>query len=182
MKRKSLFVGITILSGLFLTACSNGEHTKSTSSSHVTRSSSSIKKKEKSIYSRQDSSSKKATSSKSVTDSETTTSSSSQKADDSEENKTMSFDEAAALIEKGGFTDFNYNSAASLHDGSHPTSDGGYVMITYPGAKGKDTFTITKTGDGKYHISAEYGTLDGGTYSPLTDQSLYGPSAADVTK
>ena len=29
-------------------------------------------------------------------------------------------------------------------------------METYPGAKGHDTFTITKTGHNKYHIHAEY--------------------------
>ena len=91
----------------------------------------------------------------------------------------MTFDEAAALIQKGGFTDFNYDSAQSFHDGSHATGDG-YVMVTYPGAKGKDVFTITKTGKNKYHIEAQYlgGSSDG--YVPL--EGDYGPTSADVTK
>lgn len=68
----------------------------------------------------------------------------------------MTFDEAADLIEKGGFDDFVYERDADFHEGSHATGDGGYVMETYPGAKGHDTFTITKTGHNKYHIHAEY--------------------------
>lgn len=86
------------------------------------------------------------------------------------------------MIQKGGFTDFNYDSAKTMHDGSHPTSNGGYVMITYPGAKGQDQFIITKTGKNKYHIEAKYGTLEGGSFKAFDDQSTYGPTSADVTK
>ena len=94
----------------------------------------------------------------------------------------MSFDEAAQLIQKGGFTDFYYDEAKSFHDGSHPTSDGGYVMITYPGAKGEDQFTITKTGKNKYHIEAKYGSAEGGHFTAYDNTGDYGPSSADVTK
>lgn len=94
--------------------------------------------------------------------------------------KQMTFDQAAQLIQKGGFTDFNYEDAKQTHDGSHPTANGGYLMITYPGAKGQDHFTITKTGKNKYHIKAEYGSSDGG-FTLFDDQSDYGPTSADVT-
>lgn len=94
----------------------------------------------------------------------------------------MTFDQAASLIQKGGFSDFNYDSAKNFHDGSHATSDGGYVMVTYPGAKGQDRFTITKKGAHKYHIEAVYGTLDGGNFTAFDDQSSYGPASADVTE
>ena len=101
---------------------------------------------------------------------------------DSSNSSEMTFDQAAALIQKGGFSDFNYDSAKDFHDGSHATSDGGYVMVTYPGAKGQDKFTITKKGDHKYHIEAVYGTLDGGNFTAFDDQSSYGPTSADVTE
>jgi hypothetical protein len=96
----------------------------------------------------------------------------------------MTFDEAAELIQKGGFKDFNYDNAKSLHDGSHSTPDGGYVMITYPGAKGEDQFIITKTGKNKYHIEAKYGSAEGGSFTQYQgdDAEMYGPSSADVTK
>lgn len=96
----------------------------------------------------------------------------------------MTFDEAAELIQKGGFKDFNYDSAKEFHDGSHSTSDGGYVMITYPGAKGEDQFIITKTGKNKYHIEAKYGSAEGGSFTQYQgeDAEAYGPTSADVTK
>ncbi|HJA47267.1 MAG TPA: DUF4767 domain-containing protein [Candidatus Limosilactobacillus excrementigallinarum] len=109
-------------------------------------------------------------------------SSTTKKDNDTSSTAELSFEDAAALIQKGGFTDFNYDSAKTMHDGSHPTSNGGYVMITYPGAKGQDQFTITKTGKNKYHIEAKYGTLDGGSFKAFDDQSTYGPTSADVTK
>lgn len=109
-------------------------------------------------------------------------SSTTKKDTDSSSTAELSFEDAAALIQKGGFTDFNYDSAKTMHDGSHPTSHGGYVMITYPGAKGQDQFTITKTGKNKYHIEAKYGTLEGGSFKAFDDQSTYGPTSADVTK
>lgn len=65
----------------------------------------------------------------------------------------MDFEQTAKLVQKGGFTDFDYERDSQTHDGSHATKDG-YVMITYPGAKGKDVYTITRTGKGKYHIEA----------------------------
>ena len=108
-------------------------------------------------------------------------SSNSQKGDSNTSGE-MTFDQAAALIQKGGFTDFNYDSAKDFHDGSHATSDGGYVMVTYPGAKGQDRFTITKKGNHKYHIDAVYGTLDGGSITAFDDQNSYGPSSADVAE
>lgn len=92
----------------------------------------------------------------------------------------MTFDKAAQILQKGGFTDFDYDNAKQTHDGSHATSDGGYVMITYPGAKGQDHFTITKTGKNKYHVEAVYGSSDGG-FTPLDNQSDYGPTSADVS-
>lgn len=93
---------------------------------------------------------------------------------------TMTFDQAAKLIQKGNFSDFDYDRDSQTHDGSHATSNGGYVMITYPGAKGEDRYTITKTGSHKYHITAEYGSSDGG-FTKFDDQSDYGPTSADVT-
>lgn len=93
----------------------------------------------------------------------------------------MSFDEAADLLEKGGFSDFNYERDSQTHDGSHPTAGGGYYMVTYPGAKGQDRYTITKVGKNKYHITAEYGSSDGG-FTPAPDQGTYGPTSATVTK
>ena len=54
-------------------------------------------------------------------------------------------------------------------------------MITYPGAKGEDRFTITKKDNNKYHIEAQYGTAEGG-FHVFDDQSSYGPTSADVTK
>lgn len=65
----------------------------------------------------------------------------------------MDFEQAAKLVQNGGFTNFDYERDSQTHDGSHATKDG-YVMITYPGAKGKDVYTITRTGKGKYHIEA----------------------------
>lgn len=96
--------------------------------------------------------------------------------DDSE----MTFDEAADLIQKGGFTDFDYDRDSKTHDGSHATKDG-YFMVTYPGAKGQDHYTITKKGNGKYQIKAEYGSSDGG-FTLLPDQNSFGPTSATVTK
>lgn len=87
----------------------------------------------------------------------------------------MSFDEAADLIQKGGFSDFNYDRDSKTHDGSHATANGGYFMVTYPGAKGQDHYTITKVGKDKYHIKAEYGSSDGG-FTLFPDQSSYGPT------
>ena len=75
---------------------------------------------------------------------------------DTDKGSSMTFDEAADLIEKAGFDDFVYERDSQTHDGSHATGDGGYVMETYPGAKGHYTFTITKTGHNKYHIHSEY--------------------------
>lgn len=103
-------------------------------------------------------------------------SSSSSSSDDSE----MTFDKAAQILEKGGFSDFNYDRDSETHDGSHATSNGGYFMITYPGAKGQDQYTITKIGKNKYHVKAVYGSSDGG-FTPSDDQSSFGPTSADVT-
>lgn len=90
----------------------------------------------------------------------------------------MDFDKAVELVQKGGFTDFDYDRDSQTHDGSHATGDG-YVMVTYPGAKGKDIYTITKTGKGKYHIEAQYlGSDDNGGYSPI---GAVGPTSADVS-
>ncbi|WP_191667389.1 hypothetical protein [Limosilactobacillus walteri] len=57
-------------------------------------------------------------------------------------------------------------------------------MVTYPGAKGEDRFIVTKTEKNKYHIEAQYGSLNGGTYTQYEgkDTAQYGPSSADVTK
>lgn len=93
----------------------------------------------------------------------------------------LTFDDAANLIQKGNFKDFDYDEAKSFHDGSHATSNGGYLMITYPGAKGEDRFTITKKSNNKYHIEAQYGTAEGG-FHLLGNQNSYGPTSADVTK
>lgn len=51
-------------------------------------------------------------------------------------NQEMTFDQAARILEKGGFTDFNYARDSRTHDGSRALANGGYYMITYPGAKG----------------------------------------------
>lgn len=103
-------------------------------------------------------------------------SSSSSSSDDSE----MTFDKAAQILEKGDFSDFDYDRDSQTHDGSHATSNGGYFMITYPGAKGQDQYTITKIGKNKYHVKAIYGSSDGG-FTPSPDQSSIGPTSADVT-
>ena len=110
-------------------------------------------------------------------DSSSNSSNSSSSNSDSSE---MSFDTAAQILQKGGFNDFNYERDSQTHDGSHATDNGGYLMITYPGAHGQDRFTITKTGKNKYHVEAEYGSSDGG-FTKFPDQSSYGPTSADVT-
>lgn len=110
-------------------------------------------------------------------DSSSNSSNSSSSNSDSSE---MSFDTAAQILQKGGFDDFNYERDSQTHDGSHATDNGGYLMITYPGAHGQDRFTITKTGKNKYHVEAEYGSSDGG-FTKFPDQSSYGPTSADVT-
>lgn len=96
------------------------------------------------------------------------------------DNSQMSFDTAAKILQKGNFSDFDYERDSQTHDGSHATKNGGYVMITYPGAKGEDRYTITKIGKNKYHVEAEYGSSDGG-FTKSSDQSEYGPTSADVT-
>ena len=110
-------------------------------------------------------------------DSSSNSSNSSSSNSDSSE---MSFDTAAQILQKGGFNDFNYERDSQTHDGSHATDNGGYLMITYPGARGQDHFIITKTGKNKYHVEAEYGSSDGG-FTKFPDQSSYGPTSADVT-
>lgn len=92
----------------------------------------------------------------------------------------MTFDKAAQILQKGGFSDFDYDRDSQTHDGSHATSNGGYFMVTYPGAKGQDQYTITKVGKNKYHVKAVYGSSDGG-FTPSPDQSSFGPTSADVT-
>lgn len=95
----------------------------------------------------------------------------------------MSFDDALALLKKAGIPDTELATAGQFHDGSHPDGKGGYVLNTYPGAKGKDIFTITKTGKGKYHITASYGSIGtaDGSFAPFSDPSTYGPTAVDVS-
>lgn len=110
-------------------------------------------------------------------DSSSNSSNSSSSNSDSSE---MSFDTAAQILQKGGFDDFNYERDSQTHDGSHATNNGGYLMITYPGARGQDHFTITKTGKNKYHVEAEYGSSDGG-FTKFPDQSSRGLTSADVT-
>jgi outer membrane murein-binding lipoprotein Lpp len=87
--------------------------------------------------------------------------------------------EASALIIKGGFTD--YAPGGDSAD-NHSLANGGYEVVTYPGAKGKDIFTLTPRSDGTVYITAVYGTLDGGSFSVLSDQSIYGPSEATVQR
>lgn len=80
----------------------------------------------------------------------------------------MTFDEACDILEKSNITMFNRDLAEDFHDGSHATSDG-YVLITYPGAKGKNVYTITRTGKGKYHVEARCGSIEPNT--PVTTDS-----------
>lgn len=58
--------------------------------------------------------------------------SSSDNSSTSDDDSQMTFEKAAQIIQKGGFTDFNYDRDSQTHDGSHATSNGGYLMITYP--------------------------------------------------
>lgn len=63
------------------------------------------------------------------------------------------------------------------------TNDDGSVMLSsYAGAKGENHFVVRPSSDGQITIEATYGTLDGGTFTPLEDQSQYGPSTVVVTK
>lgn len=184
--KKSIISITTLLSCILLTACSFSEKNVDSSSkkekvSLIKEKSSSHKAKTKSTSKvMKESSSLSSSSSNSSSSSLANNNSSSSESTDSE----MSFDEAARLIEKGGFADFHYELAQDFHEGSHPTNDGGYVMITYPGAKGIDIFTITKVNENKYHIEAKYGTLDGGKYTefPSDNNDAYSLSSADVTK
>ena len=96
--------------------------------------------------------------------------------------KQIDFQEASDLIEKGGFTDVSAENAAQFSDGSHKLANGGFEMDTYPGAKGKDIFTLTPSSDGTVKITAVYGTLDGGSFTAFSDQSSYGPSSATVKR
>lgn len=179
--KKSL-ITITLLSCTLLTACSSDK--KATDSSSEKSKVSLVKKKSTSQKVKDTHKSTNESNGTSTSDSNSFSQSSNENNSNSSSDidSEMSFDEAASLIEKGGFTDFNLESAQNFHDGSHPTSNGGYVMITYPGAKGMDTFTITKISENKYHIDAEYGSLDGGTYTKYPDDGTFGPSSADVTK
>lgn len=181
---KKLIITVTILFSILLTSCSFNK--ENTDSSSETSKVSLVKEKSSNKKIKTKDTSKTATSKSSLISTSSSDNSSSsittKENSSSSANSEMSFDEAANLIEKGGFTDFNFESAQSFHDGSHPTSNGGYVMITYPGAKGMDTFTITKVGENTYHIEAEYGSLDGGSYTKYPDDGTYGPSSADVTR
>lgn len=95
-------------------------------------------------------------------------------------NRELTFDQAARILGKGGFTDFNYYRNLRTHDGSRALENGGYYMITYPGAKGQDRYTITKVGEGRYRVDAQYGSSDGG-FTLFPDQGFYGPTSVDVT-
>lgn len=63
---------------------------------------------------------------------------------------------------------------------SRALANGGYYMVTYPGAKGQDRYTITKVGEGRYHVDAQYGSSDGG-FTLFPDQGFYGLTSVDVT-
>ncbi|MFB9769135.1 hypothetical protein [Lactiplantibacillus modestisalitolerans] len=95
--------------------------------------------------------------------------------------KQIDWEEAAELIIKGGFVDFNEEAARDFSEGSRELANGGFEMRTYPGAKGIDIFKLTPHADGSVDITAQYGSLDGG-FGLLPDQSMYGPSSATVQR
>lgn len=95
--------------------------------------------------------------------------------------KQITWDEAARLLQKGGFTDFHEASARDFSEGSHELDNGGFEMDTYPGVKGKDVFVLTPHANGTVSITAEYGTLDGG-YHLLPQQETYGPASRTIQR
>ncbi len=204
--KKMFTVGITLLTTLSLAACGNTTKNSSTTKKDT----SSVVQKKKAAKKASKASSKVSSSTASTSSSVTsstaeTVSSSSDSAgsssvtanstgatatsssavnaasSSSESIRPITFDEASALIQKGGFTDFNADSAKQSSRGSHQTAGGGFEMDTYPGARGRDIFTLTPHSDGSVFITAQYGSLQGG-FTLLEDQSFYGPSSATVQR
>ena len=91
----------------------------------------------------------------------------------------MTFDEAAELIQKGGFKDFNYDmrSVSMMLATARRMADMSWLRIL---GEGWRQFIITKTGNNKYHIEAKYGSAEGGSFTQYQgdDAEMYGPSSA----
>lgn len=74
--------------------------------------------------------------------------------------KAISFKEGKRLLKKAGYrSELGY---AKLSSKSRKKT----VIVTYPGAKGKDIFTLKPSGK-HVKIHAVFGTLDGGHFSTI---------------
>lgn len=169
--KKGLVIGITLVTTLSLTAC--GNFSKDSNASN--KSSSSVSKKTHKTKS--SSKSKKASSSSADIVSSSSSSKMASSSSSSASVTPIDWEEAASLLQNGGFSDFNYTNAKNFSDGSHQLDNGGFEMDTYPGAKGKDIFTLTPNSDGTVSITAIYGTLDGGSFHTFPENTYGIPSA-----
>ena len=75
--------------------------------------------------------------------------------------KAISFKEGKKLIKRAGFG--SELAFAKLRSKSKTKT----VIVTYPGAKGMDIFTLRAKGK-KVHVHTVIGTLDGGSFSKIT--------------
>ncbi|VFI63646.1 hypothetical protein LAP9571_02868 [Lactiplantibacillus plantarum] len=171
--KKSIVLEILVLMSIFLVACGNSNSKSSALSSNKASVSKKLSSNKTSSDKKSSSSAIKVNSTKSSSSSSVSTSSSS-----TSSIKKIDFQEASNLIQKGGFTDFNAEEVYQYHE----LSNGGFEVDTYSGAKGEDIFTLTPSTDGTVKITAVYGTLDGGSFSVLPDQSTYGPTSATVQR
>ncbi|MDN3985708.1 hypothetical protein [Lactiplantibacillus plantarum] len=185
--KKSIVLEILVLMSIFLVACGNSNSKSSALSSNKASVSKKLSSNKTSSDKKSSSSAIKVNSTKSSSSSSVSTSSSSVSTSSSSVStsssstssiKKIDFQEASNLIQKGGFTDFNAEEVYQYHE----LSNGGFEVDTYSGAKGEDIFTLTPSTDGTVKITAVYGTLDGGSFSVLPDQSTYGPTSATVQR
>lgn len=178
--KKSIVLEILVLMSIFLVACGNSNSKSSALSSNKASVSKKLSSNKTSSDKKSSSSAIKVNSTKSSSSSSVSTSGSSVSTSSSSTSsiKKIDFQEASNLIQKGGFTDFNAEEVYQYHE----LSNGGFEVDTYSGAKGEDIFTLTPSTDGTVKITAVYGTLDGGSFSVLPDQSTYGPTSATVQR
>lgn len=192
--KKLVMFGLVAVLGSGLMACGNGQAAeKQSSSSHsasakvATKKSSSSKKassasKASASSSSASSSSVVASSSASSTAAASTSSSAVASSSSSQAIQPITRTEAVSLVGRGGFADFHYDQVAAQSTESHALPNGGYALMTFPGAKGQDIFTLTPRADGTVNITAQYGSLDGGGFTLLPNQAMYGRSSAVVTR